>query len=46
LNRFLADATGTVLGTKTDHGFEPDRQKRIVLIAYLRTLSDAPIPLP
>lgn len=26
-------------------GFEPDRQARIDFIAYLRTLSDKPVPL-
>ena len=45
LNRFLADATGYVPGTNMGHGFEPERNKRVPLIAYLRTLSDNPLPL-
>ena len=46
LNRFLAHTTRTVPGTNMHIGFEPDRQVRINLIAYLRTLNDKPIPLP
>jgi cytochrome c2 len=45
LNRFLADAPGVVPGTNMQRGFEPDRSKRISVIAYLRTLSDDPVPL-
>ena len=45
LNRFIADATGYVPGTNMGHGFEPERSKRVPLIAYLRTLSDNPLPL-
>ena len=46
LNRFLADPTGNVPGTNMGFGHEPDRAKRIAVIAYLRTLSDDPVPLP
>ena len=46
LNRFLAHTTRVVPGTAMERGFEPDRQTRIDLIAYLRTLSDSPVPLP
>lgn len=46
LNRFLADPTGNVPGTNMGVGHEPDRAKRIAVIAYLRTLSDDPVPLP
>ncbi len=46
LNRFLAHTTRIIPGTSMDHGFEPDRQTRINLIAYLRTLSGAPVSLP
>jgi ankyrin repeat protein len=45
LNRFLADPTGYVPGTNMQVEFEPDRSKRIPLIAYLRNLSDNPLPL-
>jgi len=46
LNRFLADPTGNVPGTNMGLGHEPDRTKRIALIAYLRTFSGDPAPLP
>lgn len=46
LNRFVAHTTRTVPGTSMDYGFETERHVRINLIAYLRTLSDAPVPLP
>ena len=46
LNRFLAHPTRSVPGTRMVTGFEPNHQIRIDLIAYLRTLSDDPIPLP
>lgn len=45
LNRFIADPTGFAPGTNMGHGFEPDRSKRLAVIAYLRTLSDDPLPL-
>lgn len=45
LNRFLADTTGYVPGTNMAVGFEPERGTRVALIAYLRTLSDDPVPL-
>ena len=46
LNRFLADPYAVVPGMKMDYGRELDRQKRAAMIAYLRTLSDNPVPLP
>ena len=46
LNQFLADPRGSVPGTSMDYGNEPDAQKRISLIAYLRTLSNNSVPLP
>ena len=46
LNRFLADVLNTVPGTTMYRGSETDRATRIALIAYLRTLSDNPAPLP
>ena len=46
LNAFLADPSGMVPGTIMLQGFVLDRDERIALIAYLRTQSDDPIPLP
>jgi len=46
LNQFLARPFETVPGTKMNFLGEPDPQKRANLIAYLRTLSDDPLPLP
>ncbi len=45
LNRFIADPPGVVPGNNMGHGWEPDRSKRIPAIAYLRTLSENPLPL-
>lgn len=45
LNRFIADPPGIVPGTNMEQGFEPDRSKRIPVIAYLRTLSEIPMPV-
>ena len=46
LNQFLADPTGFIPGTRMFAGYEPDHEVRAALIAYLRTLSDNPEPLP
>jgi len=46
LNAFLTSPKGFVDGTKMGFGGEPDAGKRADLIAYLRTLSDSPAPLP
>lgn len=46
LNRFLADPRGFVPGTKMVFAGVKDDQARAGLIAYLRTLSDSPKPLP
>jgi cytochrome c len=46
LNRYLAHTTRTIPGTSMDHGFERERHTRINLIAYLRTLSENPVPVP
>jgi cytochrome c len=46
LNAFLADPAGTVPGTNMLQGFVTDKADRIALIAYLRTQSDDPVPLP
>jgi cytochrome c len=46
LNQFLADPSGTIPGTSMELASELDLQARADLIAYLRTLSDTPAPLP
>lgn len=46
LNRFLADPRGTVPGTKMIFAGIKNQKDRADLIAWLRTLSDNPAPLP
>jgi cytochrome c len=47
LNRYISDVFGRVPGTVNKYfGVERDREKRIALIAYLRTQADDPVPLP
>lgn len=46
LNAFLADPAGTVPGSLMYRGYVRDPIVRINLIAYLRTLSESPVPLP
>ncbi|MGO9391347.1 c-type cytochrome [Rhodoblastus sp.] len=46
LNSFIASPKTFVPGTKMGFGGEPDAGKRADIIAYLRTLSDSPVPLP
>lgn len=46
LNQYLADPTGYVPGTDMFAGHEQDHNQRTALIAYLRTLSETPVPLP
>lgn len=46
LNTFLADPAGYVPGSEMYRGYVSDRTERIAVIAYLRTLSDNPVPLP
>ncbi len=43
---FIKDPQAYVPGTKMTFAGEPDPHKRADLIAYLRTLSDNPVPLP
>ena len=45
LNQFLADPAGTIPGSQMYRGYVEDRAERIAVIAYLRTLSDSPVPL-
>jgi cytochrome c len=44
--KFIKDPQSYIPGTKMTFSGEPDPQKRADIIAYLRTLSDNPIPLP
>ncbi|MGO9005060.1 MAG: c-type cytochrome [Beijerinckiaceae bacterium] len=47
LNSFITDPKAYVSGTKMSaFGGEKDAHKRADILAYLRTLSDAPAPLP
>ena len=46
INTFITDPKAFVPGTKMGFGGEPDAGKRADIIAYLRTLSDHPAPLP
>ncbi len=46
LNVYLSDVQGQVPGSAKYYGTVRDREARIALIAYLRTLADAPVPLP
>lgn len=46
LNAFLGDPAGSVPGSGKYRGPVRDRADRINIIAYLRTLSESPVPLP
>lgn len=46
LNAFIGDPAGSVPGSEMYRGFVRDRIDRINIIAYLRTLSESPVPLP
>lgn len=46
INDFITSPKTFVPGTKMGFGGEPDAEKRADIIAYLRTLSDNPVPLP
>lgn len=46
LNRFLARPFEVMPGTKMNYPRMSDAQERADLVAYLRTLSDNPVPLP
>ncbi len=46
LNAFLTSPKAFVSGTKMGFAGEPDAAKRAAIIAYLRSLSDSPVPLP
>jgi cytochrome c len=44
--KFINDPQSYIPGTKMTFTGEPDPEKRADIIAYLRTLSDNPLPLP
>lgn len=46
LNRFLLEPMATTPGVAMETPGVPDETERVNLIAYLRTLSDKPAPLP
>jgi cytochrome c len=46
LNTFLYGPTLTTPGVRMEMRGVPDETERVNLIAYLRTLSDKPLPLP
>ena len=46
LNAFLADPAGTVPGSGMYRGYVEAQTDRVNIIAYLRTLSEAPVSLP
>jgi cytochrome c len=46
LNKFLANPRGYISGTKMTFGGFDRPAQRADVIAYLRTLSDDPLPLP
>ena len=46
LNAFITNPKGVVAGTKMSFGGEKDAAKRADILAFLRTLSANPAPLP
>ena len=46
LNVFIQHPALTLPGTGMDFAGLPDEKERADLLAYLQTLSDAPVPLP
>ena len=46
LNKFIMDPKKDIPGTKMAFAGEKDDAKRADIVAYLRTLSDSPLPLP
>ncbi len=46
LNQFLTNPKGYITGTKMGYAGEADAGKRADILAYLRSLADAPVPLP
>ncbi len=46
LNKWIAKPSALVAGTKMTYPGEADAQKRADILAYLRTLSDSPVPFP
>jgi cytochrome c len=46
LNRLIANPPAFVAGTRMSHPGEPDARSRADILAYLRTLSESPVPFP
>ena len=46
INAFISNPKGIVAGTKMSYAGEKDAAKRADILAYLRTLSNNPAPLP
>ncbi len=46
LNKWITDPRAVAPGTKMAFAGEAEPQKRADILAYLRTLSDSPVPLP
>jgi cytochrome c len=46
LNTWIADPKAVAAGTKMAFAGEKEPQKRADILAYLRTLSDSPVPFP
>ncbi len=46
LDQFLTNPKGYVTGTKMGYAGEAEANKRADILAYLRSLSDSPVPLP
>ena len=46
LNKFIANPKGDIPGTAMGFAGIPKDSERADVIAYLRTLSDQPVPLP
>jgi cytochrome c len=46
INTFITNPAAFVSGTKMTFAGVPDAEKRADILAYLRTLSDNPVPLP
>lgn len=46
LDQFITNPKAYIAGTKMGYAGEPEAAKRADILAYLRTLSDSPAPLP
>jgi cytochrome c len=46
INKFITKPSAYIAGTKMSYPGESDPKKRADILAYLQTLSDAPVPFP